>query len=70
MFPRNLELKRIGVVVVVVGAAYYTCFVSITIHVHTCYAVVHQLQLITTIQSSWRVFFLELYFVENLSLLG
>ena len=55
-------------VVVVVGAAHCTDFFSITIHVHTCYAVVHQLQLITMIQLSWRIFFLELS-LENVSLL-
>ena len=61
---------RVRVGVVVVGVAYYTCFVSITIHVHTCYAVVHHLQLITMIQLSWRIFVLELSFLlENVSLL-
>ena len=55
---------------VVVGAAHCTDFFSITIHVHTSYAVVHQLQLITMIQLSWRIFFLELFFLlENISLL-
>ena len=58
----------VGVVVVVVGAAHCTDFFSIISHVHTSYAVVHQLQLITMIQLSWRIFFLELS-LENVSLL-